>query len=389
MQRRDFIKSVVSASAVALASYGKVMAGEQAQTKGGPEKKNPLNIHGNIKKIDFYTHIVNGAIVDFLEKEAGQKAWNSHPWRLIYKSSPALDNVDMRLQLMDKYGIDLQVLTPSGLLETIVPVYTDPKLAARAARVYNDAIAKFVAQSPKRFCGVAILPTTNPEIMMAEFERAINELGFVGTLIHVGPELKRPDHKDYEPLYRKSAEVDVPIWIHPYRTESYPEYLGESKSKYDLNHSLGWPMDSSVAMTYLIFNGVFERYPNLKFIIHHAGAFITFFASRMQEGGWAYYKHAGRKYDTYDTPISWPYSEHFKHFYVDTATSGYEPLFLQRAYEFFGPDHVLFGTDYPYSWDNGETFVSNSLKGLEAVSLPETDRKKIFTGNALKLLKRV
>ena len=138
-------------------------------------------------------------------------------------------------------------------------------------------------KSPKRFFGVAVLPTNNPEIMMAEFERTINDLGFVGTVIHVGPTLKTPDHQDFEPLhqYRRSAEIDVPIWIHPFRSATYPDYVGGEVSRYGLWQSLGWLMDTRVAMTRLVFYGVFDRYPSIKLITHYHGALIPAFAGHM------------------------------------------------------------------------------------------------------------
>jgi len=382
MQRRDFIKRVVSASAVALASYGKVMADEQGKTKSDSEKKKPSSNQGKIKKIDMFSHFVNAPTLDVLEDLSGQRP---HFWRAHLKFRPALGNIDLRLQIMDKGGIEQHVLVPSPVIEIVPSVYADPKLAAQAARVYNDEIAKAVAQSPKRFLGVAFLPINNTEIMMAEFERAINELGFVGTLIHVGPTLKPPDHQDYEPLYRKSADMGVPIWIHPFRPDTYPDYVGETESKWAHWQSLGWLMDTSTAMTRLVFHGVFDRYPNLKLITHHAGALIPVFKKRMQSSYDQFIK-AGVKYDT---TISKPYINHFRKFYCDTATQGVEPLLLKLASDFFGVDHVLFGTDFPYDTVGGEDYTKKTIESVEELSIPEADRRKIYNGNALSLLKRV
>ena len=230
-----------------------------------------------------------------------------------------------------------------------------------------------------------MLPSTNAAIMMAEFERAIKQLRFVGASITFGPTLKRPDHPDYEPLYRKAAELDVPIWIHPWRPLTYPDYVDESESKYQVWQGLGWVLDSSTAMVRLVFTGVFERYPGLKIIIHHHGALIPLFAKRMEAGYEMYEKTGGVKYPT---SISKPYINHFKKFYCDTVTQGFEPLLLQIAYNFVGADHLLFGTDMPFDSEAGEIFTRETVRSIEALSIPEADREKIFNGNALKLLKR-
>lgn len=380
MKRRDFIKK--SFMTVALLSSAKVMASEFGEKKEGSEKKVSPNLKSKVKKIDFYTHFSFVRFIDLLEELSGVRPY---PQRKLFMNTPTMINVDSRLQHMDKYGIEMHVLAPSPHLEGFPTILADPKLAAQAARLCNDELAKVVARYPDRFFGVAVVPSTNPEIMMAEFERAIKELGLVGTMITVGPKLKRPDHQDYEPLYRKSAELDVPIWIHPWRPPTYPDYIDETESKYQVWQGLGWVLDSSTAMVRLVFNGVFERYPNLKLIIHHNGALIPLFAKRMEAGYDLYEKIGGV---IYDTPISKPYLNHFKNFYCDTVIQGFEPLLLQIAYNFFGADHVLFGTDVPFDCKAGEILTPETVRSVEALSIPEEDRRKIYSGNALKLLKR-
>lgn len=381
MKMRDFIKKACMTAA--LLSSGKVIASELEEKKGASETKRSPNLPNKVKKIDFYSHFSFVRLIDFLEESSGL---HPHPQSKIFLDTPTMINVDQRLQHMDKYSIEMHVLVPSPPLETFPTVLADTKLAAQAARLCNDELAEVVTRFPERFLGVAMLSTTNPAIMMAEFERAIKPLGFVGASITVGPTLKRPDHQDYEPLYRKAAELDVPIWIHPWRPLTYPDYVDESESKYQVWQGLGWVLDSSTAMVRLVFNGVFERYPSLKLIIHHHGAFIPLFAKRMEAGYEMYEKTGGVKYDT---SISKPYINHFRNFYCDTVTQGFEPLLLQIAYNFFGADHLLFGTDMPFDCEAGEIFTSETVRSVEALSIPEADREKIFSGNALRLLKRV
>lgn len=236
-----------------------------------------------------------------------------------------------------------------------------------------------------RFVGVALLPTTNSEVMIAEFERSIRILKLAGGFFVVGPTVKPPDHPDYEPLFRKAVELDVPLWIHPSRPPIYPDYIGEKVSQYHVWQTLSWLLDSSTAMVRLVFSGVFERYPDLKLIIHHHGALIPLFDERMQYGWDNFEQKTGEKERT---TIPRPYIHHFKKFYCDTATQGYKPLLLKMACDFFGPDHILFGSDAPMDATNGRAFTMDARKSVEEMGLNKENRQKIFSKNFMRLLRR-
>ena len=126
---------------------------------------------------------------------------------------------------------------------------------------------------------------------------------------------------------RRRVRLDVPLWLHPSRPPLYPDYTDETDSKFQIWQTLSWLQDSSAAMVRIVFAGVFERYPNLKLIIHHHGALVPLFAQRMQYG-WDYFEqNTGVRQSR---SISQPYIEHFrKHVYCDTATQGREPKLLE------------------------------------------------------------
>jgi predicted TIM-barrel fold metal-dependent hydrolase len=322
------------------------------------------------------------SIIEFLEEASGIYP---HVFRSLFANTPTLIDVDQRLALKDECGIDLSILVPLPWIETAPPVYADPQLALQAAQLFNDELANVVAQHPDRFLGVALLPTTNPDVMLSELERAVNDLGMVGGFYVVGPTVKPPDHPDYELLYQKAEELDVPLWVHPSRPPIYPDYIGEPTSQWQIWQTLSWLLDSSQAMVRLVFNGVFDRYPNLKLIIHHHGALIPYYAQRMQNG-WDYFEqNTGQKQPT---SISSPYIEHFKKFYCDTATQGHEPLMIQMALDFFGPDRVLFGSDAPMDASSGRIFTNDALNSVEDLHLKNNEREKIFSSNILRLINR-
>lgn len=338
---------------------------------------------GKEYRIDSYCHFSMMSIIDFLEKASNGQP---HIFRNLFANTPTLIGADSRLALMDACGIDLSILVPLPWLEATPPVYANPRLCAQAARLFNDELAAIVNKRPDRFAGVALLPTTNPEIMVTEFERAVRTLKLAGGFFVVGPTVKQPDHADYEHLYRKAAELDVPLWLHPSRPPDYPDYKGEEGSRYQVWQTLSWLLDSSTAMVRLVFSGIYERHPGLKLIIHHHGALVPLFAKRMQYG-WEYFEqNTGIKQPT---SISRPYIDHFKKFYCDTATQGHEPLLLKMACDFFGPDHVLFGSDAPMDSTGGKAFTMDARTSLEGMGLAKADRQKIYNRNILHLLKRV
>jgi predicted TIM-barrel fold metal-dependent hydrolase len=332
-------------------------------------------------KIDFYCHFSAMRVIDYLEAAGGPKP---HVFRNLFANTPTLIDPEQRLRLMDDFGISRSVLVPLPWLETAPAVHADPQKCLQAARLLNDELAQTAAQRQDRFSAVAVLPTTTPEIMLAELERAVKELHMVGGIFVTGPTVKRPDHPDYEFLYAEAARLDVPLWIHPSRPPLYPDYLDEKESKFQVWQTLSWLQDSSTAMVRIVFAGVFERHPRLKLIIHHHGALVPLFAQRMQYG-WDYFEqNTGVKQPT---TISRPYIDHFKKFYCDTATQGNEPKLLEMTTAFFGPDRVLFGSDAPMDASAGRSFTADAIASVEGMNIPESDKAKIFRGNALKLLK--
>ncbi len=373
MKRRDFLKSTLLASG--LLGLGQM----PASAKGNLESKQSRR--GVHRRIDSYCHFSSMEIIEYLEQASGIYP---HVFRSLFANTTTLINLDHRLNLMDECEIDMSVLVPLPWIETAPPVYNDPQKALQAAQILNDQLADIAVQYPDRFRAVALLPTTNPDVMLQEFERAVNELGMVGGFYVVGPTAKPPDHPDYEYLYQKAVELDVPLWMHPSRPPIYPDYVGEPVSKFQIWQTLSWLMDSSAAMVRLVMGGLFERLPDVKIIIHHHGALIPLFAERMQYG-WEYFEQNTGV--PQDTPIDHPYIEHFKKFYCDTATQGYAPLVMQVAYDFFGPDHVLFGSDATMDAENGRIFTMEarrSLEDLRHVSTPEL--RQMYHGNAERLL---
>jgi uncharacterized protein len=372
MDRRKFLKGSLAAIGAMTMQPGALLAAPG---------ENPAAETQAADKIDFYCHFSSMKVIDYLEEAGGTKP---HVFRSLFSNTPTLIDVDKRLSLMDNCGISRSVLVPLPWIETSPAVYADPGKCAHTARIMNEALARITARHSDRFSAVALLPATNAEIMLKEFDHAVKQLGFAGGVVAFGPTVKRPDHPDYEQLWAGASSLDVPIWIHPSRPPAYPDYIDESVSKFQVWQTLSWLMDSSAAMVRIVFAGVFDRYPDLKLIIHHHGALVPLFAKRMQYG-WDYFeKNTGRKQVT---SISQPYINHFRKFYCDTATQGHEPALLDMAYRFFGSDRLLFGSDAPMDDKGGMAFTPDAISSVKAMTIPVDDKNKIYRDNALKLLK--
>jgi uncharacterized protein len=330
-------------------------------------------------RIDVHTHFSPTRFLEFAEKAEGR------PFGLspLYKSLPALTSIQRRIDLLDHNEIDINVLVPVPWIEGFHKICADPVLAAQAARLMNDELAAVIATHPKRFRGVAILPVVDPEAMIVELHRAVTQLGFVGAYLAVSPTAKRLDHPDFEQLYKTLVELDVTLWLHPSRPPFIPDYNDEKLSQYYEWQLVGWPYDTTSAMFRIVFSGVFDRYPTIRIMTHHHGAFVPLLAPRLSSN-WPILETVGLPMPT---KISKPYIEHFRKFYCDTAASGFAPKALELAVDFFGPERVLFGSDAPFDVQDGQIFISETLRSIDSMAVTPETRTAMLSENAIRLLK--
>jgi predicted TIM-barrel fold metal-dependent hydrolase len=397
MKRRDLLKGALIGTG--LLSSGLLPRSSEAGAGNLVKMRKRLKIY----KIDAYSHFAPLDYITLLEQlNAPIPGRNSQ--RPIIEPIKAMWDVNDRLKMMDDTGIDLSIFIPQPFIETAANVAKDPAKALQAAKFINDEMAGIVTQHLDRFKWVALLPTNLPtdvapstsnyDEMIGEFERAVSN-GAVGACFIVSPTAKPPDHEDLvgnsstgkQGLYGKAEELNVPLWIHPSRPPIYPDYTSDVPplSKYYLWLLLDWLLDSSVAMARIVFANVFGNHPNVKIIIHHKGALVPLFQNRLT-------------YDLYDEiglatgippMVSKPYLNHFKKFYVDSVFSGnesFEPEIAKIAYDFFGPDHFLFGTDAAFSTNDGRDGTMDTLDSVLGMQVHTNDLRDIFSKNILKII---
>lgn len=328
-------------------------------------------------KIDIYAHIIPPKFKDVLYGNSKKSfALKEH-----VSNYPTLFDLDHRFRIMDKYPDVIQILTLSGVS---VDEVAEPKEAAILAQRANDEMAELIRKHPDRFAaGVATLSMGERDGALRELERTINQLNFRGVQLRIPINGKPVDLPEFHPLYEEMCRYNLPIWWHPEGRRQIPNYEGESESKYWIWHLWGLPFETTVSMTRLIFGGIFEKYPKLKIITHHGGAMVPFFSERIRNH--YNFLEMRNKMDFHRGLTEHPV-EYFRKFYNDTAILGNTPA-LMCAYDFFGADHLLFGTDMPFDPTLGDYGTGCTIKSIEQMNIPDMDKKKIFEGNARKLLR--
>lgn len=272
-------------------------------------------------------------------------------------------DIDFREAELAKYGVEVQVIsltTPGTHVESAA---TAVKLAA----LVNDAFADVVARKKGKFAALATLPLNDPAASVKEFERATRQLGFRGAMLFSNIDGIALADERFWPLYEAANDAGAILHIHP----TAPAGV-EAMQDYWLMPLVGFLMDTTLAAEKLVFSGVAERFPRIRWVLSHLGGAIPYIAERADRGFHAF-KECRAK-------ISKPPSEYLKLFYYDTVN--FDPLALKLAIDFAGADHILAGSDYPHQIGS----IESMLDSLRTVRVPETDRAKILGGNAARLL---
>ena len=332
-------------------------------------------------KIDIFNHIFPKTFYDKMMEVAPD-------YRDIGKrvrEVPVLYDLEARFRVMDNFDDYAQVIC---LASPPLEVLAGPELSPELAKVANDGMAEYVARYPERFPGfVASMPMNNPDAALEEMDRAIKDLKAVGVQFFSNVKGSPLDLPELKPLFEKMAGLDRAIWIHPARGANFPDYLTEEKSIYEIWFVFGWPYETSVAMARLVFGYYFDEFPNLKIITHHLGGMVPYFEGRVgtsweQLGS----RTSDEDYAVILKKLKKPHLEYFKMFYADTATFG-SVAAMKCGLEFFGVDNVLFASDCPFDPEKGPGYIRETIKIIDTLPIPEADRRKIYEGNARRLLR--
>jgi uncharacterized protein len=292
-----------------------------------------------------------------------------------------LFDLDERFREMDQFGDYREIISlPNPPIED----FATGDVGLNLARIGNDAMAELCAQHPQRFpTFVAAVSMTDVEGSVKEARRAVKELGAAGIQIFTNIAGKPLDTGEFEPIFATMAELDQPIWLHPARTAAMPDYAAEQKSRFEMWWCFGWPYETSVAMVRMVFNGLLDRYPKLKIVTHHLGGMIPFYDGRIGPGLQVLGSRTiDENYSKVLSSLKRPHLDYLHDFYGDTALFGGGAHAVRCGLEFFGADHVVFATDTPIGP------IAPTIETIRKLDISETDRRKIFAGNAERLINK-
>lgn len=276
---------------------------------------------------------------------------------------PGHRDLDHRQRDLSAVGVDRQVLTltaPATSIET-------PRRAVELARLANDGLARAAAERGRTFTALGTLPMNAPEAAAEELDRVMEELDLPGVMVFSNASGVPLADERFEPLWRRAEARGAVVYIHP----TYPVGV-EAMKDYMLMPLVGFLADTTLAAAHLVYAGVPERFPSIRWALGHLGGAIPYLAERLDRG-WEAFRRCREN-------ISRPPSSYLRDFYYDTVN--FDPAALRLAIGFAGVDHILAGSDYPHMIGSLEKMLA-SLRSLE---LPPEDEAKILGGNAARLL---
>lgn len=281
------------------------------------------------------------------------------------------DLAESRLRTMDAAGVDVQVL--SALAHVVQEI--EPERSIGVSRALNDRMAATVEARPDRFRAFATLPMSAPEAAVTELRRGVEELGFVGAMIHGQTNGLFLDHPSFDPLLAGAEQLDVPIYLHPAPPppvvfDAYFSGLDPDVAAGLSTAGWGWHAECGMHVLRMVVSGVFERHPALQVIVGHMGEGLPFSLARADD----MLSGLVRKHDATVAETL--------HRNLHITTSAYTTVApLQCALTVLGVDRIMFSVDHPFADSaHGTAF-------LQSAPLSPADREKIAHGNAERLLR--
>jgi aminocarboxymuconate-semialdehyde decarboxylase len=338
-----------------------------------PEGKSGRELRPNSVTIDLHAHIAIPRAAEFIKPHLDVAtiplAHFSTPQTKALNLRQEADRrsrmieYDERLADLDAMGIDLQlVMCPPPQCYYTVPV----DIAVESARIINDDIAEYVAGRPDRFVALGTVPMPDGAEAAKELERCVKTLRFKGVQILTnvaGRELSDPA---FAPFWKKAEELNALVLLHP---NGFTE--GARLTRFYFNNVIGNPFETTLALHYLIFDGVLERHPALKILAVHGGGYLGAYSGRID--------HAWGARSDCKGELSKPPSHYLKKIYFDTVV--FTPHQLRALIETFGADHVVMGTDYPYDMAEYapiEHLVSSGLDSSSLAAIAGLNAKKLL-----------
>ncbi len=340
-------------------------------TTCGERKPIPVTARGKHLVVDIHCHLgVSAADAIVQAKYPGPPPWlrgGTSPKTIerhreqFAALNRKLTTVDLRLEDMDRLGIDVQALSPNPGQYFY---FADPECGRDAARAVNDGVAEAVASHPDRLVGMGTVPLQNVEMAIAEMRRCVGELDLRG--IEIGSNVNGKDYhcEEFRPFFSAAEELGILLFLHPLGF-SNPERMGD----YYFNNLIGNPLESTLAVGHMIFGGVLDRYPGLKICVAHGGGYMP--------GYWGRMDHGWRARADCSESCQHPPSSYLRKLWLDTLVFDQDQL--ESLVRTHGTDKLCLGSDYPFDMSEPDPVGFHQR-------LSEPDQAAVLGKNAAELL---
>ena len=269
----------------------------------------------------------------------------------------------MLLAAMDVRRLDAAAVSPPPEL---LLYWAPPDVGDRIARTMNDGLAQLARSHPDRFLPLATLPMQDTDLAVRELERAITDLGLRGIVLCTHVSGRDLDDPRYEPVFTAAAQLKVPVFLHPQNTGDINRFRD-----FHLWNVIGFPLETTITATRLIVSGLFERHSTLAIVLAHGGGYLPYQLGRLD--------HAYRVQPAAFTGLNKLPSAYLGNIYCDSLT--HDRKALRFLIDRVGADHVVLGTDYPFSMQ-----CDAPVNAVEALGLPSSEHSAILSGTLSRLL---
>lgn len=352
MHRREFLRSLAVLPVVAR----------------GQARSPRLDIHTHFYPASYFDRIRELGAPDYrFATDASGAATIEFRGTRFFGVQPPMTDPGLRLEEMDRSGIDVQVVSLS------VPnvFFAEEAWEAEIAREANDAYAELVARHPRRFKALASIPMSVPDQALKELARALDELKLQGVLLLSHIRGKPLTDRTFRPFFEEANRRRLFVLIHP----MLPVGMSEQLKDYVLGPLVGFPFDSTLAVARMCFDGLFGDFPNIRFLVPHLGGAIPYLLPRLDQGY--------RDFPQNRVEIEEPPSSYLKRLYFDTVSAA--PSTLSFVRDFAGADHIAFGSDYPHLPGS----MAGAVAAVESANLTDSERSLLFGGTAAAILNNV
>jgi predicted TIM-barrel fold metal-dependent hydrolase len=327
--------------------------------------------------IDANTHMMHETSLKEFKKMRG--SWAEKKTEALcrwFQRKPTMFNVQLRLQLLEKNEVDMQIVTPIHFVySSNMPKEIETK--CKVAKVINDGMMKLMEESKGKLIAVGTVTLENYEKYgKKELERVVKG-GMKGVAIATHWFGKPIDSPEFTDFWAHVSELNLPVVLHP--ADPVVSTGRPYEKEFDLTHNFGWPFETILALSRLVFSGTLEVFPTLKIVSHHLGGGIPFLWGRIEEtyAPERQEKQLGRK-------MTKPLHDLFSLIYYDTAVGGNASA-IKCAYDVFGVDQLVFATDTPFGPGTGEERLATYLKVVRSIGFTKEENDKIFSGNISKV----